>query len=300
MTRGELVDNTTSKLTVRTFDAETDAQRRLLVSPLRWIKWFLDDIAELSRHHFALRHLVSSQLTVRYQRSTLGFLWTLLNPILHLAVMACIFSVLMNRPLKTYTVYIFAGMLPWQFFSGTLSNNAKSLIVKQSLIRKMYIPKLVFPVADMFLNAITMCFAMTALFLLLQGIRAPIYIQLVLLPPAIVLLMIFSFGLSLILMVLNTFYRDLEHIISVVLRAGFYLSPILWEPLEQLGKNKHFDLAARLNPMYHMLELFHCIFSYGSWPSMQLWLISYTLALVALLVGFLTYKKYEHKLIYRL
>jgi ABC-2 type transport system permease protein/lipopolysaccharide transport system permease protein len=254
----------------------------------------------------ALANTVSTALKVRYQRSVLGFLWTLLNPLLTLTVMTLVFSVLLNRPLKSFTVYLFAGLVPWQFYAGSLNNGAKSLISNQSLIRKMFVPKLMFPISELLVSAINLGCAMAALFLLLQFIGASVHPQLVLLPVATLLLMMFTLGLGLMLMVLNTFYRDLEHVISVILRMWFYMSPVFWYVRDfegregMLGRNPYFDAVILLNPMTHFLEMFHCIFRFGRWPGIDLWAPVIVLAVAMLLAGYVVYKRYEDKLIFRL
>jgi ABC-2 type transport system permease protein/lipopolysaccharide transport system permease protein len=284
----------------RVYDADRDGQPRVLSHPGRWIGWLRADVATIAHFRYALVHLIASRLSVRYQRSALGFLWTLLTPLLNLSVQAVIFSMLLNRPLRTYAVYLFAGMLPWQFFAATLSNGARSMITNEDLIRKMYVPKLLFPLATMLGHAIDLLFATVALFLLLQVIRAPIHPQLVVLPVAIALVMLFAMGLALILMVLNTYYRDVEQVIPVALQAWYFASPVLWH-VDWAGERAgQLARLVSLNPMAHLLEPFHAIFSDGVWPSAAQWGSAGLLAGGTMLLGYLVYKQYEERLIYRL
>ncbi|MBS3821846.1 MAG: ABC transporter permease [Phycisphaerae bacterium] len=300
---------TSSPLTRRVYDAERDRRRGRLVNPFYLFACLCEDALQVYRFRMALANMVGTRLKVRYQRSFLGFLWTLLNPLLMLAVLSIVRSVWRGRSISEVIMYLFAGLLPWQFFSATISHNATAMVSNQQLIRKIYVPKLVFPTAGALVNAVNMVFAMAALFVLLQLVGAPVATQFVLLPIAIGLLLVFSLGLGLVLMVLTTFYRDMEHMISVVLRAGFFLSPILWEVGGRhgmRGRSEWFDWIIRLNPMTYMLELFHTIFYYHTtphypdWPSMEHWLILICLTVGAALLGYAVYKKYEPKLIFRL
>ena len=290
----------TRQLPLRVYDADRDADRSLLGNPLRWVRWLVGDIQGLLRYRQALQNLVGSRLRVRYQRSFLGFLWAVLNPLLHLVVMAVVFSMLRNRPLRTMVIYLFSGLLPWRFFRAAIAQGSRAMITGQSLIRKVYVPKLVFPLSSLFVCTVDMIGAMTALFLLLQAIRAPVYPQFVLLPLAFLLIVTFAFGVGLVLMVANTFYRDLEHMIDVMLRGGLYLSPIFWEAREVLARGTAFKYVVIYNPVAYMLELFHHILYYGEWPPLELWVATVSLAVGALLVGYLVYKRYEDKLIFEL
>ena len=193
-------------LVVRKYDASQRRQtkrERFIYEPIR-------DLQDIFQFRYALKFLVGTKLRVLYQRSFLGFLWVLLNPLLNLTVTALVFSVLMNRPIKTFTIYLFSGLIPWQFFRSTLKQGSRSIISNQGLIRKILVPKLIFPLADLGNNLVNMVFSMVAMFLLLQFIGASIHPQLVLLPIAMLFFMGFTFGITLILMVLMTYYRDIQ------------------------------------------------------------------------------------------
>ena len=282
------------------FDAGSDGRRRLLVGPRTWWRRVCSDAADLSRHRFALANLVATRLAVLYQRSTLGFLWTLLNPLLHLAALSAVFSLLLDRPLREFTLYLFAGQLPWQFFAATLGQGAASLVANQGLLRKIYVPKLLFPLTAAIVNAINLVLAMAALFLLLVLVGAPVFPQIVLLPAALALLFVFAFGVSLALVVLSTVFRDVEHILCVLLHLWFFLSPVLWEPAALVRHGPGVAALVAANPMTHFLGLFHCVLSYGTWPPVSLWLVTGTLSAAALAFGYAVFKAAETRLVFHL
>ena len=282
------------------FDGERDGRQGLLVGPRTWWRRARHDADELSRHRFALANLVTTRLAVLYQRSTLGFLWTLLNPLLHLAALAAVFSLLLDRPLREFTLYVFAGQLPWQFFAATLAQGAASLTANQALLRKIYVPKLLFPLAAAIVNAVNLALAMAALFLLLVALGAPVFPQLVLLPAALALLFVFALGVSLVLMVLATVYRDVEHILGVLLHLWFFLSPVLWEPATLARHGPAVAALVAANPLTHFLGLFHCVLCYGTWPPVSLWLVTGGLAAAALGLGYAVFKAAESRLVFHL
>jgi ABC-type polysaccharide/polyol phosphate export permease len=282
------------------YDAERDGRPGLLIGPHVWVHRLHRDVAELKRYRFALANLVRSRFVGLYQRSALGFLWTLLNPLLHLTALSVVFSLLLQRPLLEFTLYLFAGQLPWQFVAATLAQGSASLIAHQGVLRKIYVPKLLFPLTAVVINIVNLAFAMVALFLLLQVVGAPVFPQIVLLPAALALIAVFALGLSLVLVVIGTIYRDVEHILGVLLHLWFFLSPVLWKPSELA---RHGPVAAVLiaaNPMTHFLELFHCIFCYGTWPPASAWLITGGLSAAALLLGYAVFTTAERRLVFHL
>ncbi len=136
---------------------------------LIWLTRIVDDGHELVRFWPVVANMVMQDLRVRYQRSVLGFIWTLLNPILMLATLTLVFANLMDRSARwqDYSIYLFAGMVPWSLLAASLNDCAFCIIQNEGLIRKIYLPKLVFPITRVLINLITFALSMGALFLLL-------------------------------------------------------------------------------------------------------------------------------------
>src|SRR5271165_1167382 len=123
--------------------------------PNLWRKRLLEDRVQLPRFWPVIQNLVNQELRVRYQRSVLGFCWTLLNPLLMMAILSWVFSLLF-RGIENYPMYLFAGMVPWGFLSGSVNECALCIIANEGLIRKIYVPKLVFPLARILINLVTL------------------------------------------------------------------------------------------------------------------------------------------------
>src|SRR5262245_15146936 len=134
--------------------------------PSVWLKRLIQDRDELSRFWPVIQNLVTQELRVRYQRSLLGFVWTLLNPLLMMLTLAWAFSGFVGS-IPNYKLYLFSGMVPWGFMSISLNECAMCIIVNEGLIRKIYVPKLVFPLARLLVNLVTLSLSLAALFLLL-------------------------------------------------------------------------------------------------------------------------------------
>ena len=281
-------------------DKQQKESRLNCLNPLRWAQVVRRDVGELLfRDRFVIGYQVVANLKVRYQQSFLGVIWSLLNPILMLGVLAVVFSQIMNRRTVDMTFYLFSGLVPWQFFNGLISTSGKTLVGKASILTKIRINKLVFPVANLIDGLITLMLTVVALLILLCLIfRMPLHPQLVLFPLAALVLVVFSLGLSLFLMVATIYFRDLEHMMSVVLRGWYFFTPILY-PIDRIT-NPKILAALNLNPMTHILRLFQkCIYA-GQWPTAMEWAIPSVIAVSMLVIGYITYKSREDDLIFRL
>ena len=159
----------------------------------------------------------------------LGFFWTLLHPILMMITMTVAFSSILDVRAEGYAVFLFAGMVPWNFLSGSLNESAYSIIHNEGLIRKIYLPKLIFPLTRVLINLTTFLLSMVALFAILMPIGARPSWAMVMLPVAVALIAAFALGLGLLVATANTFFRDCGHLVSVFLQAWYFLTPILYE-----------------------------------------------------------------------
>ena len=174
--------------------------------------------------------MVVQELRVRYQRSMLGFFWTLLNPILMMATMTFFFSQVFDFAKGNYPVYLFAGMVPWNFLSTSLNDCAMSIIQSEDLIRKIYLPKLIFPLTRLLINLTTFVLSMAALFLLLEPLGARLSVpMLAACRWSSLLFALFTLGLGLIVATANTFYRDCGHLVAVFLQAWYFATPIFYK-----------------------------------------------------------------------
>lgn len=273
-----------------------DARGPLL--PLHSLSVLWSDLQELRRFAPVVQNLVSQDLRVRYQRSFLGFFWTLLNPILMMTTMTLVFAKLLGRgsDWRSYALYLFSGQLPWTLLAGGLSECAFCIILNEALIRKIYVPKLVFPLSRVLFNAVNFVLALVALFLLLVPLGARPSWPMLFLPISLGLFLTFILGLGVLLAVFNTFYRDLGHLVGVVLQAWYFMTPILYEA-DRFQTSPWF---LRLNPAYPFIRQFQVIIHDGQWPALSTVGLSAFLAAASLGIGYVAYKSLENKLVFRL
>jgi homopolymeric O-antigen transport system permease protein len=266
--------------------------------PSVWLTRIAADRRELVKFWPVVHNMVVQELKVRYQRSFLGFIWTILNPLLMLATLGFVFSHLI-KGVENYTLFLFAGMVPWNFLSASLNDSAVSIIMNEGLIRKIYVPKLIFPLARVLIALVTLVFSLSAMFLMLWPLGARPSWSMLSLPLALGLFAIFTLGLSLIVATANTFYRDCGHLISVFLQAWYFLTPILY-PFDSESFPDHSRWMLRLNPAFYFIELFHDILSSGQWPRSGLIAMAAVIAAATLGVGYAVFKSQEDKMVFRL
>jgi ABC-2 type transport system permease protein/lipopolysaccharide transport system permease protein len=267
--------------------------------PSLWRVRVAEDRRELVRFWPVVQNMVVQELRVRYQRSILGFFWTLLNPLLMLGTLCFVFSHLFKTAVANYPVYLLAGMVPWSFLSASLGDAAMCIIVNEGLIRKIYLPKLVFPVTRVLINLVTFVFSLSAMFLLLGPLGARPSISMVFLPVVIGLFALFTLGLGLIVATANTFYRDCGHLVSVVLQAWYFVTPIIY-PSDGEIFPENMRWLFRLNPAYYFIELFHEVLVSGRWPRISLLVAAAMIAAASLGVGYAVFKSQEDKMVFRL
>ena len=265
-------------------------------APGRVLAGMAEDARLLVRFWPVVHNMVAQELRVRYQRSVLGFFWTLLNPILMMATLTVVFSQLLNEDPIKYARFLFAGLVPWGLLSGSLVECAFCIIQNEGLIRKIYLPKMVFPLTRVLINSITTALSFAALFALLTPFDARISLPMVLLPVVLLMFSVFALGLGLIVATMNTFYRDCSHLVTVFLQAWYFATPILYGP----ERFKSVPWMLWMNPAYPFIRLFQVVISEGTWPSLALFATAGGVAILALVVGYSAFKANEDKLIFRL
>lgn len=252
---------------------------------------------EVIQYRDVLSQLVRQFLTLRYRRTALGYLWTLVNPLLMMSVTAAVFATLFKLDLATYAIFLFAGMVPWNFFAMTVTQSCTSFIHNEGLIKKIYLPKIIFPISlglGIFIDSVL---SLLVLFLLILLFGAPISWALLFIPVAYLMLLVFAIGVALVMAVTTVFFRDLQYVISVVLQAWFFLTPVMYRHDALTGK---VGWIVAMNPMVPFIELFRSPLNDGRLPSTQAVVASAVFAVCSLTIGLCVFLKQEKKIVFRL
>lgn len=254
-------------------------------------------LAELSNLKFALASFVVNNMRRRYRRSILGFAWSLLNPLVTMGVMTAVFSLLWHADPRVFGVYVFTGLLPWTFITDSITNGSQSLVNSEAFLKKVYIPKTFFPLVAVSTEGANFLFSLTSLLVLAWVAGVQLHWTMLLIPVATALLFLFNFSVALFLAIGTVYFRDLTHIIKVVLNALFYMVPVVYK-LEMVPEEyRKFFL---LNPVYYFVELFRCLICDGTVPDAGQWLWPTAIALSTTLLAFYTLMRTDKDLIYRL
>ena len=241
-----------------------------------------------------LYELVTRDIKVRYRRSVLGVLWTLLNPILMMIIMTIVFSQLFRFEIENFPIYLFCGNIMFTFMITATNDALQSILGGASLIKKVYIPKYIFPVSKVLSAVVNLFFSYIAMLLvmIITGVR--FHATMLLTPLVALYATLFSIGLGLILATIMVFFRDIAHLYSVFTTAWMYLTPIFYP--ESLLEDKS-PLFLLLNPMYHYIKYMRDITLYQTIPSFAENMICLGVGLITLVIGMAVFYKKQDKFI---
>lgn len=242
---------------------------------------------EIYRYRDLVFALVARELKVRYRRSAIGFTWTMLQPLLTMLVLQVVFSSLFRFKLdegtNNYPVYALCGILFWNFFSQSIVASMNSLKGNSPILRKLPVPKEVFPLATVISGVINLILALVPLMLILLATHHPMTPALLFLPVSILLAALFTLGAGLLLSPLAVFFSDVVEMIGVLLSILMYLTPIFY-PMKILENSPWLPLI-RFNPVRSILEVFRDPIFRGKVPPLTHLSVCFGIAMAALLIG---------------
>ena len=240
------------------------------------------------RYRPLLVRLVQRDLKVKYRRSVLGYLWSLLNPLLMMVVMSVVFSYMFRFDIPNYPIYLITGQIMFTFFSESTHMAMGSVIGNAALMKKVYVPKYIFPVSRVLSCFVTLLFSLAAVVIVMIFTRTPLTPVLLLFPLPLCYVLVFSIGVGLILSVCAVYFRDTTHLYGVLTTAWMYLTPIFY-PIESIPAEV--QPLIRLNPLYQFIDCFREIVLYGQLPSLQNTVASCIWCILALLAGGWLFKR---------
>lgn len=264
-----------------------------------------DGPAHVSRRNdkdrFILEQLVTKDFKLRYRRSVLGVVWSVLNPLLMMIIMSFVFSYfLKGSSVANYPLYLIVGNVTFSLMNESTSAGLRSIIDAAPLLKKVKVDRWVFPVQKVLSAAVNFAFSLIAVVIVMLFYRIAPTWHLVWMIPALLLLMAFCMGVSMLIGALAVFFRDMIHLWSVLLTAWTYLTPIFWD-LSLLTNSPDVPwlvlAVVKANPMYNYLDMMRCAIVYQASPGATVIVLAVAWALVALLAGVMVFRKVEHKFI---
>lgn len=259
-----------------------------------FIVHIIESAKRLVKYSWLLQVLVERDLKIRYRRSFLGYLWSVLNPLMMMVILTIVFSNMFRFDIPQYPVYLLAGQLIFGFFAESTSMAMSSILGGAALIKKVYLPKYIFPLSRVLSSFTSMLLSMIALFIVIMATDVTFSATLVLLPWILCLVLGFCIGVGLLLSVLVVFFRDVQYLYSIFLTAFNYLTPIFYP--ETLLPDWLRELLV-FNPLYNYIKIFRKIAVYGEWPSLPEHLTCIAFTIGMLIVGLYIFKRKQNDFI---
>lgn len=250
-------------------------------------------IKEIYAYREMIFSMVQKDLRGRYKGSFLGFLWTFINPLLQLLVYNLVFSIILRSGVDKYYLFLFVALIPWIFFSSAITGGSVSVIAQKDLVKKIYFPNEVIPI-----SYVTSCFVNMLLgFVVVIGvvIYSGVHISslaLLCLPVVMIVEYFLALGIAMITSAVTVYFRDLEHILTIIAMAWMYITPVVYDieicPTE-------YRWIMHINPMTSVIIAFRDILYYGRVPEMMTLLEAVVLGVVFLLIGCLVFRKLKRR-----
>lgn len=241
-----------------------------------------------------LRELVRRDLKVKYRRSFLGYVWSLLNPLLMMVIMTIVFSYMFRFNIPNFPLYLICGQTFWTFFNESTNMSMYSVLQNSALIKKVYIPKFIFPISRVLSSFVTMSFSLAAVLIVLIFTRSPLYWTILLCPIPLLLLLLFSTGIGMILSALSVYFRDVTHLYGVLTLAWMYLTPIFY-PIEALPEGVAQLVSS--NPITHYIVFFRSLVLNGVLPEIRVIALGCFWSFAVFVAGLMIFRKLQKNFI---
>ena len=251
--------------------------------------------ASLRRNWFTISSLVSKDFKLKYRRSVLGVLWSVLNPLLMMCVLAAVFTnVLKFGDVENFPMYLILGNVLFALMADSTSGAMTSILESAPLIKKIRVAKMIFPLEKVLFQLVNFAISLIAVIVVMVFFRIAPTVNLLALPLLLIYMLLFCSGLGMLLSALAVFFRDVCHLCGVVITAWTYATPLFY-PVTLLPD--WMQAAEAYNPMYHYVVYFRDIAMYGQWPGIKENLVCLAMALITFAIGFLVFKRTEKKFI---
>lgn len=250
---------------------------------------------DLFRYRDLVRLLIARDLKVRYRRSAIGLLWTMLYPLLLMLVFSVVFSSIFRFNMKGYAIYALSGIIFWNFFSQAIIASMHSLRGNAALLTKLPVPKAVFPVATVLSGLLNFVFALVPLMLLMVVTGHPLSPAILFLPVAAVIITVLTLGVGLLLSPLAAFFSDTVELVGLLLTLLMYLTPTFY-PISIVPE--HLRWIIRLNPLRPALDAFRLPIYDGVLPDPATIGAAVAIAAMALFLGSIVFERSSGRIAY--
>lgn len=244
-------------------------------------------IKHIYEYRTMIASLIKRDLRGRYKGSVLGFAWTFLNPLFQLVVYTLVFSTIMRAGIEDYYLFLFVALIPWIFFSSSISAGATCIVAQKEMIKKIYFPREILPIAHVACQFVNMLFSFVIIFAVLiftgKGVNGQ---ALLFLPIVMIAEFLLALSITMIISAVTVFLRDLEHILAIVVMAWQFLTPVMYS-VDMVPENLR--SIFNLNPMTPIIVAYRDIFYYKQVPHLLTLGMGVGFSIILLIVGWLIF-----------
>ena len=253
----------------------------------------LADIKSIWSFRSMVFELTHRELRGKYKGSVLGFLWSYVNPLMQILVYAFVFSQIFKSGIEKFHIYLIVSMFPFNFFTGGVIQGLGSIRYQGGLVTKVYFPRQILPLVSLTVNFVNMLISFLIIYsiLLISGWGINLKVQ-VWLIPVMLIEYFFSLGLALMLSAVEVYFRDVEHIVSVLMMVWMYATPMFYSI--QIIPEKYLPVFY-CNPMLYIISMYQQILYYKIVPDMSYVLMGFGLAVISMIMGSIVFKKLEKR-----
>jgi len=253
-------------------------------------------VETFNRFKYYLMLLIKRDFVTKYRKSILGVLWSFLNPLLTMIVMTLVFSYLFRFDIENFPVYLFSGLMIFNFFKESTTLAMSSVIVNEGVIKKIYIPKYMFPLSRVISSLVNLSFSIVCFIFVIIFTGAPIYWTIIMIPIPILFVFVFSLGVGMLLSALAVFFRDLTYLYEVFTLLLMYFTPIFW-PVIMLDPEGMLVNIIGLNPLFQFIFYFRDLALSGVIPDLWTTMVCVGYSLLAFCGGTFVFMKQQDKYI---
>ena len=205
------------------------------------------------KYYDLLLNLIERDLKLKYRGSSIGLMWSLINPLIMIVIYTWVFQTILKNPTPNFTMVLMSGLLPWNFFASSLTSSVGSFTGNATLLTKVKLPKYILVFSNIFFNFIIFLMMIVLILIAMFFFNVPYTTNLFLLPLAVIVQLIFLLSLGMIFAISNTYYQDTAHLIEVLMMAWFWLTPVIYQ-FNLIPDD--FKFYVSLNPMTLIINLY--------------------------------------------
>lgn len=246
---------------------------------------------DIRQYYFVIRELVTREIKRKYARSFLGIIWSVLNPLLSMAVMSMIFTTIFKRSIENFPIYYLTGLIFWQMFSGATNSAMTALVDNRNLLLKVKLPKQTFVLARIYTALMNFGYTCIAYVLMLVVFRIKPDATMLLFPIDVFFTLLFAMGIGYILSIVYVFFADIKYLYSIVLTLWMYMSAIFY-PYESTTELMQKVIGA--NPVYIYIAFAREIVLYQEWPGPGMWVKMIAWGLGSFGIGYYVFREKEN------